>query len=469
MIEPSSSLFYEIAREAFGQNANFATKCVRTVNVVPEDHPQCKTLCIGRDGIIFVNEDFWQKHVETKTDAKILLLHETMHAMLHDTTKESRGDKDSHTLKNLAMDIRINAIVWALVDRPDNSILTRLYKNKELEGLLRPQSKYSSTSKYKRMYDSLYQVVTRTIYGTPPQEYDHFKSEESFRAAIKYLINDIPAARKILLIGSHGTEEQNDADGQAAHDMGYDEIIPVSSSELEEIKSTLKDQLKDYADKGLEGGLGSTLFQQMIKVISSSMSLNVRTLANFSCAAKLNQIRSMIPVQKKITSVIPINPCARDMTMLASGYVPSLWKNKVERNKTETINLAIYLDVSGSVGKYLPKLLGIISSIHTGIKKVFCFSTVVDPHSIAELKTGVLRTTGGTCFNCIIDHAVENNIDKFVIFTDGHANVSPQHKAKAERKIKDVAIVYFGSHHTRDNFWDQNYSKIYKLEELINH
>ena len=43
----------------------------------------------------------------------------------------------------------------------------------------------------------------------------------------------------------------------------------------------------------------------------------------------------------------------------------------------EKKNIAVYLDVSGSVHSYLPKILGVITTLKQNIETIFCFSNIV--------------------------------------------------------------------------------------------
>jgi predicted metal-dependent peptidase len=194
----------------------------------------------------------------------------------------------------------------------------------------------------------------------------------------------------------------------------------------------------------------------------------MKALERFSCNHKVNSIKGMFQKDKKVTSVIPIRPSSRDMFLMSQNAMPVLWHNKLPREAKKNKNIAIYLDVSGSVTSMLPMLLGFIKNMNRSIKTIYCFSNIVSEHSIQELSNGVFKTTGGTDFNCIAQHVLDNKqIDKAVIFTDGFADISNNLKAPLKAQLKDAAVVYFGSYVNKDNFFAKEYKKGFDLDELV--
>ncbi len=98
----------------------------------------------------------------------------------------------------------------------------------------------------------------------------------------------------------------------------------------------------------------------------------------------------------------------------------------------------VYLDVSGSMSR---KDLAWVYSIVAGLTmvldvKVYLFSNVVVALSMGELERGEVTTTGGTDFDCVLDHVEREGIRAFMLVTDGHAYAS---KDKVERYKKSGA------------------------------
>jgi hypothetical protein len=473
MQEPDSALFFSIITEVLGDSSIFATKAIKTIKLVEKDHPYVDTLAIGKEGVIIVNKAFWRKNVKTRTDAKVVLIHELLHSILGDTSKLDKISKLELDLRNFTQDIRINASIHNFflntTERTQKNILDKMYSATGPMSLLRPRSNISKNSKFLLLYCSLYPNHFSNnwrIGRLQEKAEDIFKSEEALLHAIKILLPTtfVKNLAKVTLLGSHSKEGP---EGE------FQVVDGVTAEDLEGLSDEDKDSIIDGISNGFPKGSSNTygldgvLRDHMVAVVKSKKSLNLQLLKNFSCSAKVNSIRCMWKVPSRVTSVLPIRPSGKDMAMLAAGYIPTLWKNNVQRDKTENKNIAIYLDVSGSVGAHLPMILGFITSLKRNIQKVFCFSTYISEHTLQELNEGKFKSSGGTDFNPIVEHAIENKLDKIVIITDGHARVGHRHQQLAKKHIDDAAVVYFGNRNA-DNWWHQTYDKTFKLEELIN-
>jgi predicted metal-dependent peptidase len=152
--------------------------------------------------------------------------------------------------------------------------------------------------------------------------------------------------------------------------------------------------------------------------------------------------------------------------MLAVGIVPVIWRNKINDTKKKNLGIAVYVDVSGSMSGILPKVAGIIYSLRKNIKKVFQFSNQIAETSIEELGRGVIRSTGGTDFDCIIEHAVDKGYEKIIIFGDGWAGLSKENEALAKTRISKVCMILTDSGDNKDNFFSQQYKNTYYISEI---
>lgn len=81
----------------------------------------------------------------------------------------------------------------------------------------------------------------------------------------------------------------------------------------------------------------------------------------------------------------------------------------------------VYLDVSGSMGTLLPRLLGLlVPYVLGGRAKVFQFSTEVEPLPLEQLRSGEVTTTYGTGIECVLRHALADpRLRRALILTDG--------------------------------------------------
>ena len=103
----------------------------------------------------------------------------------------------------------------------------------------------------------------------------------------------------------------------------------------------------------------------------------------------------------------------------------------------------IYLDVSGSVDEYLPKIISILRNLKNEISSIFLFSNKVVEVPFLSLLKGAIKSTGGTDFDCIAESILERQFDKAIIITDGYASMKAENKKKLQSlKLKSLTILF---------------------------
>jgi hypothetical protein len=124
------------------------------------------------------------------------------------------------------------------------------------------------------------------------------------------------------------------------------------------------------------------------------------------------------------------------------------------RAPTPPARAHVYLDVSGSMSRLLPALLGLLlPHVAAGRAHVFQFSTVVEPLPFAALRAGQVRTTGGTDVGCVLAHALATpRLRTALLVTDGYVGqLRPDHAAAVrERGLRIHAVLPAASAWTRD-------------------
>ena len=104
----------------------------------------------------------------------------------------------------------------------------------------------------------------------------------------------------------------------------------------------------------------------------------------------------------------------------------------------------VYLDVSGSMGSLLPRLLGLlVPYVQSGRAEVFQFSTRVEPLPLARLRGGELTTTYGTGIACVLEHAfADPRLRRAVILTDGYTGAAADgHRARLDERRLALHVV----------------------------
>ena len=142
-------------------------------------------------------------------------------------------------------------------------------------------------------------------------------------------------------------------------------------------------------------------------------------LQRFATKRKIDRFKELVQDGRISVSPIPVHPSKRDR------------------------GLAIYLDLSRSLNKYLPKILGILKSLRKGITTILQFSNKVEETSFETLLKGNIQTTFGTDFNCVAQSILERGRDKVVIITDGYTSMSGELKQQLKKRGLVTLTILF--------------------------
>jgi hypothetical protein len=253
----------------------------------------------------------------------------------------------------------------------------------------------------------------------------------------------------ILLIGTH---YNNDDDYKIPSD--------ILNKIADEIKQSVQEKAKEHA------GYFENIVGLLMEALRTHMSLRKKLLLKFATKRKFDKFIEIFQNRHISTSPIPIYPSKRDLVLLASGNYPSYFHNKLFHPQKRHLGLAIYLDVSGSVNEYLPKILGILKNLKKEITTIFQFSNKVVETPFSELIKGNIQTTYGTDFNCIAKSILERGFDKAIIITDGYASMDDDLKQKLkEQKLSTLTILFDDAQYC-DDF--ETFGEIVLLGDVCN-
>jgi hypothetical protein len=143
------------------------------------------------------------------------------------------------------------------------------------------------------------------------------------------------------------------------------------------------------------------------------------------------------------TPGIPFPLTRRDAFLLSTGEPPVLWQKKVGFERPW---IDLYMDVSGSMNKYYPYIPFIYDSLKHYVGKVYQFSTVVvevDP------RDPFLLTTGGTTFNTVAAHMLENESRWAILVSDGKCDLHQGLKEKLKNQLEFFVYIKVDNNHRR--------------------
>jgi len=440
-LEKESEIYLEqildLLRAQYGYECWIANGFIKEIYAVTPDDDlasEIETLAISAEGTLYYNVKFWEKHVDTPNKVIEVITHELLHKVFGDFSREYNGNRELH---NIASDAVINATIYWMLGHAD--LMTAFYKAGAPEGILRPNSDAIQRSKFKNVYDVLY----GNYRSQDPSVADVF-------AALKTIMPK--KTKKITFIGSHSEKEGEGKDGPAVD-------VEISADDLSKIAM-------DMAKKCRQAGLNNSLLDSVISILETRTNMRNNLLEQFSINKNINKITNYIKDHRIVSSVFPDNPSRRDIGLLSAGIVPVLWRNRVRDNKKKSQGVAVYVDVSGSMHTVLPKVLSVIASLRKNISKVFQFSNKVSEASLEDTSKGKIKSTGGTDFDCVIEHAVKNDYSKIVVITDGYAGVNSANEAKCKASIEKACIILIAKSDNRDNFMSKHYGQTYYLDDL---
>ena len=200
-------------------------------------------------------------------------------------------------------------------------------------------------------------------------------------------------------------------------------------------------------------------------MLKSNLNIKRAYLLKYTTKRKLDKFIELFQKRRLTTCPIPIYPSKRDLVLLAAGMYPGHFHNNVLYPQMKKTGLAVYLDVSGSVNLYLPKILGILKHLEKEITTVFQFSNKVVETEFVELLKGNIETTIGTDFDCVATSIIEKGFDKAVIITDGYAYLSDDLKEQLLKHRLITLTIVFDQTNSCESF--EPFGDVIQLEHIV--
>jgi len=477
----SYGLIFDVLEDVFPDHAYLILKCITRLVTIRTDNPMLSTMGITREGTLFVNETFWEKHITSKDRLKTVLTHELEHSISGDINSLLEYNKDpeaeiKNMANNIAMDSRINAHIINAFTFNSTDFFTSFYNDElcdkdVLNKLLRPNSKFGNTEEEKLIkpfYDQFY------------KEKDLCDHSGLYEVVLDILKKREAGKKKIYvkLIGAHGAGgkelTEKDLEGAEVIEIHVDELKKAQQDKMNNVPKPdtpaggIKDAVIDYLSEisSHEAGHGSTITTSML---NSSLRITEKfDLAKFKHLA-FNEIFHNIRKQARVkigkytqSPLIPKRLTTSDYLRVGMDFPPVMYKSPKYVFKTDKALLPIYLDVSGSTTPYLPEIIQLLANISNELDYVWGFSDLIHKHTKEDLQQNRIHSTGGTDFNCVVDHAIENNYKHIVVLTDGYASCRFQGRIPS---IQSVVTILFGPNN-KENYFSKVYNNTFDIEEV---
>jgi len=334
---------------------------------------------------ILLNRAFVKKYCSKDELLFIVLTHELLHhAKAHLQMKVAKED---FIIWNIAFDCVINyhmQFMDSIASSRLNHILLQLHSKKPLGPVLVPQNLIEDAKKGKEPGKVLVPLVREErLYDAFLYLKQYFESK-----GVKFKSSILD-----LLIGSHKRS-------------GKTKKVKVSSAMAKRILAELTSRLPGYAER-----------------LDESYS-KIRETEAYKKILKL--VKPILQAYDgKVKTVVPRNLTRLGLIWMYLGYTPTFYE--MEQYKAKREEVTIFLDVSGSMDKEIPVLLGIAQLLALHIEvEFFQFSNKVAPFTMDDLRRGRIKTTWGTDFNCILETILGRKAIHSIIITDGYASAKPE-------------------------------------------
>lgn len=443
-----------------------------------------RTMGVDHFGTLYVAEEFLEKYLETIDDLKIVLTHELLHIVLGDTKHFKYYDKKDPELQlkfyasNIATDLRINAFINFFAERKniDNSFFNRFYNALEKErersfllDLLRSKAKFLPEEESDKLCAPLI-AIHKDLYGRNEGVFTSF--QEIYKHVLEYLLENKEKTKlEIIQKGLIGSHVWDPTDPTLDADLGQDPNEDTSGDQLEEVSEEdlsdlINDMIKDNPG-GKRPGYSETAFTNLLKDVQQLGKLDIECFKKLSFDSLFANIRlyNFKKSSRKIKMPkIPGKFSKKDLFLLMYESTPILWDVPSFSEIKQKRMLPIYLDVSGSMWNDLPNVIKLVANIDDSLEYIWGFSNKIYKHTIDDLKQNRIKSTGGTDFDCIIDHALQNEYKDIVVITDGYAYCNK--KKEKINGINDVILVLCGTGRNKNNWLSEVYNNTLNIEDV---
>jgi len=132
---------------------------------------------------------------------------------------------------------------------------------------------------------------------------------------------------------------------------------------------------------------------------------------------------------------VPLSISRRDAFSLSAGAVPIMWQ---KRMGVERPYIDVYIDVSGSMERFYGYIPYLYDALKHVMGRIFQFSTQVVEVEYDDL---FLLTTGGTCFNCVAQHMIEQQIRAAILLSDGQSYLTSENTEALKGQLEHLVYI----------------------------
>lgn len=234
---------------------------------------------------------------------------------------------------------------------------------------------------------------------------------------------------------------------------GYYHFPEEESKEEQKVKRIIKDVMtSNEKDK-----IGKNVDEYSVRMKSNVLQVVANNIAKNIISCNVNNHDMQVG-----SFIMPSSFARKDLFTMGAGHNPIVYTKNISLGG---IKFKLYVDVSGSMDKYLPIVGKLTNNLKEYVDRVFMFSTEVREQPLTQLDR--YFTTGGTDFDVVAESIINNKFNNVIILTDGESYMTAENKEKMKRFVKNLYYIHVGSNNAKDVFADLTNHKIENISELI--
>lgn len=449
------------------------TALLRVLEVAETEQVRTAAIENGPQPRLRINPAFAARHAATPERLFMLVMHELHHVLLGHT----RLFPTATAVDNFVFDCVINSMLARMFPQPEYlGLFTELYSEREFPAcLLRPRLRRGRL--LRRPHPAALAGLPEQQRGAVAGVYGSLYSKAG--AAYDELRDVLPAvldeqeAAQVPLLGGHGEEPNEEGraesrpgeaeenvrrDGGAAGGEDRDADAgpgPVGENRMRHDSVATRVVLETArrwkpGPAPVRGRSLNELLREGAAVLRPAQSnraalrgLLRRVGANGATGSARNPAALPVPV----TTAVP-GADRRALVQRALGGQPLLYRSQSAMPGTERgARVHVYADVSGSMGGAVGAAYAAVADCRRWVHpEVHLFSTRIHDASLAEIRAGAVRTTGGTDIACVAEHMAARGVRRACIITDGRVGVlRGTHRETLARARLGVALMGAGA------------------------
>jgi hypothetical protein len=406
-------------------------KLLQLLSIEATDTVPTAAVTVGARSRMLINPAFVAQRCRTDAHLSMLVMHELYHVLLGHTRMYQRPTLAA----NWAFDCVINAQLCRL--HPDvefTSFFSSCAAPEGLWSLIGPPAGWPAAARYA---PGALGDVHRRLYD------DAGATTADLFALLDTMAEALDADGADRLLGNHGNQGSHGDDGDHGdhgdHGNEGQDTDPLHADPdlMAEVRRIVARWPMVERRGGADDG-GATTHERSDLRRHGAARRAVRQLLQAAAFGTDGGPWVRRPVDTEVFTPLPQAGDRRAHLQRLMGAEPLWWQGLVPRHGQQRAGqVAVYLDVSGSMAAWLPVLLEALTESAALVQwPLFGFSTQVHPVTRTELAAGRFRSTGGTHIGCVARHLVASRVPRAVVITDGDVQAIPTALAERLRRAR---------------------------------